>query len=285
VPRPSEVPEIQYTSVWPKYFETMGIPLIEGREFTMRDDKKDIRVVVVNDTFAKRFWPGQSAVGKRIGGDENGPFFEVIGVAATGKYWSIGEDPQPFIYYSMLRGYEPSAALVVNSNVDPNSLINSIRKEVQKIDPNLPVFDIKTMNEHMRLSLLPLKAGAWVAGSFAVLALTLAGLGIYGVMAYSVSQRTREIGIRMALGASSGNVLSLVVKRGARLGAIGLGIGLVGSFALTRLMSSVLYGVSATDAITFTLVTLLLGAVVLLASFIPARRASKVDPMIALRYE
>jgi len=285
VPRPSEVPEIQYSSVWPGYFETMGIPLIEGREFTMRDDKKEMRFVIINETFAQQFWPGQSAIGKRVGGNKDGPFYEVIGVARNGKYWSIGEDPKPFIYYSMVRSYETSAALVVSSTGDPNSLINALRKEVQRIDPNLPVFDVKTMTEHMRLSLLPLRAGAWVAGSFAVLALTLAGLGIYGVMAYSVSQRTREIGIRMALGASSANVLSLVIKRGARLGAIGLGIGLAGSFALTRLMASVLYGVSATDAVTFGLVTLLLGAVVLLACMIPARRAAKVDPMIALRYE
>ncbi|HSB12421.1 MAG TPA: ABC transporter permease [Blastocatellia bacterium] len=285
VPRPSEVPEIQNSSVWPRYFETMGIPLVEGREFTMQDDKKESRFVVVNETLARRFWPGQSAIGKRLGTDKAGPFWQVIGIAKDGKYWSLGEDPQPFLYFPMARDYEPSAALVISSSANPNSLINGIRSEVQRMDPNLPVFDVKTMEEHMRLSLLPLRAGAWVAGSFAVLALTLAGLGIYGVMAYSVSQRTREIGIRMALGATSGDVLALVVKRGASLSAIGLGIGLAGSLALTRLMSSVLYGVSSTDVVTFALVTLLLAAVVLVACYIPARRAARVDPMIALRYE
>jgi putative ABC transport system permease protein len=185
----------------------------------------------------------------------------------------------------MVRDYETSAALVVSADSEPTGLINAIRREVQQMDPNLPVYDVKTMNDHMRLSLFPLRAGAWVAGSFALLALTLAGLGIYGVMAYSVSQRTREIGIRMALGATSSSVLGLVVKQGMRLALIGLGVGLAGSLAVTRLMSSVLYGVSATDAVTFALVSALLAVVVLAACYIPARRAARVDPMIALRYE
>ena len=285
VPRPSEVPEVSNSSVWPKYLGTMGIPLVDGREFRAQDDKKESRVVIVNETFARRFWPGQNALGKRISHKAEGPFWEVIGVAKNGKYWSLGEDPQPFIYFPMMRDYEPSAALVVSTNAEPRSLINAIRGEVQQMDGNLPVYDAKTMDEHMRLSLLPLRAGAWVAGSFALLALTLAGLGIYGVMAYSVSQRTREIGIRMALGANSRDVLSLVIKQGMRLALIGLGVGLAGSLALTRLMSSVLYGVSATDAVTFALVSSLLAVVVLAACYIPARRAARVDPMIALRYE
>jgi len=285
VPRPSDVPEIQHSTVWPKYLETMGIPLVDGREFTMQDDKKESRVVLVNETFARRFWPGETALGKRIRSSTDRPYWEVIGVAKDGKYWSLGEDPQPFIYYPMVHDYEGSAALVVSTDSEPAGLINAIRGEVQQMDPNLPVYDVKTLNDHMRLSLFPLRAGAWVAGSFALLALTLAGLGIYGVMAYSVSQRTREIGIRMALGANSRDVLGLVIKQGMRLALIGLGVGLAGSLAVTRLMSSVLYGVSATDAVTFALVSSLLATVVLAACYIPARRAARVDPMIALRYE
>lgn len=285
IPRPSDVPEIQNSTVWPKYFETMGIPLVAGRDFTMQDDKKDQRLVMVNETFARRFWPGETALGKRISHKADGPFWEVIGVAKDGKYWSLGEDPQPFLYYPMVRDYESSAALIISSDAEPSGLINAIRREVQHMDPNLPVYDVKTLNDHMRLSLFPLRAGAWVAGSFALLALTLAGLGIYGVMAYSVSQRTRELGIRMALGATSADVLSLVIKQGMRLALIGLGVGLAGSLAVTRLMSSVLYGVSATDAVTFALVSALLAVVVLAACYIPARRAARVDPMIALRYE
>jgi macrolide transport system ATP-binding/permease protein len=284
-PRPSDVPAIQNSTVWPKYLETMGIPLVDGREFTMQDNKKESRFVIVNETFARRYWPGQNAVGKRISYKADGPFWEVIGVAKDGKYWSLGEDPQPFVYFPMMRDFETSAALVVRADTEPASLINALRREVQQMDANLPVYDVKTMNDHMRLSLFPLRAGAWVAGSFALLALTLAGLGIYGVMAYSVSQRTREIGIRMALGANSRDVLSLVIKQGMRLALIGLGVGLAGSLALTRLMSSVLYGVSATDAMTFALVSSLLAVVVLAACYIPARRAARVDPMIALRYE
>ena len=286
VPRPGDVPEIQNTSVWANYFNTMGIPLVDGRDFTPQDGKKESRVVIVNEHFARQFWPGQSPLGKRISRSKaEGPFWEVIGVAKDGKYWTLGEDPTSFVYFPLMRDYESAASLIVSTTMDPKTMINEIRREVLKMDPNLPVFDAKTMDEHMRLSMLPLKAGAWVAGSFALLALTLAGLGIYGVMAYSVSQRTREIGIRMALGATSGNVLAVVLKQGARLALIGLGVGLAGSFALTRLMSSVLYGVSATDVVTFSLVSGLLAAVILAACYIPARRASRVDPMIALRYE
>jgi predicted permease len=285
VPRPGEVPEIQYTAVFPNYFNTMGISLVDGRDFTPQDGKES-RVVIINETFARRFWPGQSAVGKRISRNKaEGPFWEVIGVAKDGKYWTLGEDPTSFVYFPLMRDYESSASLIVSTTMDPKSMVNEIRREVLKMDPNLPVFDAKTMDEHMRLSMLPLKAGAWVAGSFGLLALTLAGLGIYGVMAYSVSQRTREIGIRMALGATSWNVLAVVLKQGVGLALIGLGIGLAGSFALTQLMSSVLYGVSATDFITFSAVSALLGAGILAACYVPARRASRVDPMIALRYE
>jgi predicted permease len=259
---------------------------VDGRDFTPQDGKKESRVVIVNEHFARQFWPSQSPLGKRISRSKaEGPFWEVIGVAKDGKYWTLGEDPTSFIYFPLMRDYESSASLIVSTTMDPKTMVNEIRREVLKMDPNLPVFDAKTLDEHMRLSLLPMRAGAWVAGSFALLALTLAALGIYGVMAYSVSQRTREIGIRMALGATSGNVLAVVLKQGATLALIGLGIGLAGSLALTRLMSSVLYGVSATDVVTFAAVSGLLAAVILAACYIPARRASRVDPMIALRYE
>jgi ABC-type antimicrobial peptide transport system permease subunit len=164
-------------------------------------------------------------------------------------------------------------------------MINTIRREVERLDANLPLYDVKTMGEHMRFSLFPLRAGAWVAGGFALLALLLAGLGVYGVMSYAVSQRTREIGLRMALGARGGDVMRLVVRQGMWLALIGLLIGLAGALVLTRLMSSVLYGVSATDVVTFAGVTLLLGSVVLIACYIPARRAAKVDPIIAIRCE
>ena len=284
--RASDAPIVSYERVWPRYFETMGVPLLEGRDFTMRDDKEESRFVIVNEAFARRFWPGQSPIGKRLSqGGPDAPRFEVIGVAKDGKYWTLGEDPRPFVYFPMARGYDGDVALVVHTSVEPQSMINTIRREVERLDANLPLYDIKTMSEHLRLPLFPLQAGAWVMSGFALLALLLAGLGIYGVMAYAVSQRTHEIGVRMALGAESSDVMRLVVRQGMWLALMGLAIGLTGALILTKLMSSVLYGVSATDIVTFAGVTLLLGSVVLIACYLPARRAAKVDPMIALRCE
>jgi len=264
----------------------MGIRLPQGRDFTMRDDKEESRFAIVNETYAHRFWPGQNPIGKHLSrGGPEGQRFEVVGVVKDGKYWTLGEDPRPFVYFPMARDYQSGASLVVNTSVEPQSMINTIRSEAQKLDANLPLYDVKTMSEHMGLTLLPLRAGAWVSGSFALLALALAGLGIYGVMTYTVSQRTREIGLRMSLGAQSRDVMVLVVKQGMWLALIGLAIGLAGALALTRLISSVLYGVSATDVVTFAGVTLLLGLVVVVACYLPARRAAKVDPIVALRYE
>jgi predicted permease len=285
-PRRADVPAVQNSNVWSRYFEAMGIALVQGREFTENDGKKDSPLVsIINEAFARRFWPGQNPIGKRLKTRPKGPLWEVVGVAKTGKYWSLGESPQPFIYFPMERDCCSSAALVARTSGDAQALIRAIRQEVQRLDASLPVFDVKTMDEHMRLSLFPLRTGAWVAGGFALIALTLAALGLYGVMAYSVSQRTREIGIRMALGARRKDVLGLVLKQGMRLALVGLCIGLAGALAATRLMSAVLYGVSPTDAVTFALVSSLLAAAVLMACFIPARRATKVDPMVALRYE
>jgi macrolide transport system ATP-binding/permease protein len=284
--RASDLPTVPYGLVWPRYFETMGVPLLEGRDFTMQDDKDESRVAIVNETFARRFWPGQNPIGKRLSrGGPDAPRFEVVGVVKDGKYWTLGEDPRPFVYFPMAREYDSNVSLVVHTGVDPQSTINAVRREIERLDPNLPLYDVKTMGEHLRFPLLPLRAGAWVAGSFALLALLLTGLGVYGVMAYAVSQRTREIGVRMALGAQSRDVMRLVVRQGMWLAGAGLAIGLAGALVLTRLMSSVLYGVSATDAVTFAGVTLLLGSVVLLACYLPARRAAMVDPLVALRCE
>jgi putative ABC transport system permease protein len=284
--RRADLPEIQETAVWTRYFETMGIPLAQGRDFAPHDENEETRVVIVNESLARRFWPGQSAVGKRLSqGGPDRPFWEIIGVVKDSKYWSIGEDPQPFVYFPMMRNYDGDAALLVRATGDPQSLIGAIRHEVRQLDPNLPVFDAKTMRQHMGLSLLPLRVGAWVAGCFALLALGLTGLGIYGVMSYSVSQRTRELGIRMALGAQALDVLRLVIRQGLVLAFVGLTLGLAGALALTRLMKNVLVGVSTTDAVTFVGVTLLLALVVVMACWIPARRATKVDPLTALRHE
>jgi len=284
--RDADLPLLATNTAWPRYFETMGIPLLAGREFTLADDKEETRVVIVNESFVRRFFPGQNAVGKRLrqGGPDK-PFWEIIGVARDSKYFSLGEDAQPFVYFPLARDYKGDVALLLRTTGEPQTLLNAVRHEVRQLDANLPLYEVKTLREHLRLALFPLRAGAWVAGGFALLALLLAGLGLYGVMSYATAQRTRELGIRLALGAQTGDVLRLVLRQGLMLALLGLALGLAGAFGVTRLMTSVLYGVSATDAATFGGVTLLLSMVVLLACYVPARRATKVDPLVALRTE
>jgi predicted permease len=288
--RGADVPNAMVASVGLKYFSTMGIPMLAGRDFTEADDEKATKIVVVNETFARQFFPRASSldevVGKRFStrGPE-GPFRQIAGVARDGKYWSIGEAPTPFVYFPLRQSYGTFMTMAVRTDGDPKALTGAIRSKISELDATLPVYDIKTFTEHLGFSLFPVRVAAVLLASFGLLALLLAGIGIYGVTAYAVSQRTREIGIRMALGAQRGDILRLMLRHGLKLSLIGLGIGLAASFALTRLMAAVLYGVSATDAITFTAISLLLAGVALAACFVPARRATKVDPMIALRYE
>jgi predicted permease len=267
------------------YFQTMGIGL-RGRDFTAQDDQKGARVAIVNETFMRRFFPGQDAIGKRFNFDgPNAPFWQIIGVAADGKYNSLGEDPKPFVYRSLLQNYDPSVTLVARTTTDPQTIIAAMRHEVQKLDPTLPLYDVKTLTEHMNVPLFPARMAAIALGSFGLLALALAAIGIYGVMSYSVASRTREIGIRLALGAQPRDVLKLIVGQGMSLALIGVSVGLLAAFAATRLLASLLYGVSATDALTFAGISFLLTAIALLACYIPAQRATKVDPIRALRYE
>jgi len=284
--RGAQAPYALYSSVTPGYFQTMEIPLIAGRVFTERDREGTTKIVIINETFARRFWPGQDAIGKRFRYSRaDGPLVEVAGAVKDGKYFSLGEEPKPFFYFPLLQDYEEPTTLIARTTNNPNAALATIRGEVFKLDPTMPFTEVKTMTEHLSLSLFPLRIGASVVGSFGLLALLLAAIGIYGVMAFAVSQRTREIGIRMALGAQGRDVLRLILKQGVLLLLVGLGLGLAGALLLTRLMTSVLYGVSATDVVTFASVTALLGLVALVACWLPARRATQVDPMIALRCE
>jgi predicted permease len=267
------------------YFKTMDIPF-RGRDFTEHDDKPESRVAIVNETFARKFWNGEDAIGKRFNfGSPNDPYWEVIGVAADGKYNSLGEKPQPAFYRSMQRNYTSTVVLVARVEGDPQGALTALRREVQRLDPTLPIYEAKTLTEHMQIPLFPARMAAIVLGSFGVLALVLAAIGIYGVMSYVVAGRTREIGLRMALGADRASVLRLIVGQGMMLAVIGLGVGVVVAFAATRLLTSLLYGVSPADPLTFAGVAALLATVALIACYIPARRATMVDPMIALRYE
>jgi predicted permease len=288
--RGAEVPTSMVASISPDYFSTMDIPMLTGRTFSEQDNENATRVAIVNESFVRRLMPDINSIEDAIGRQFSyrsfeGPFMRIVGIARDGKYWTIGESPQPFSYTPLVQSYNASTILVVRSSIDPTTLAASIRKEFHNMDETLPVFGVKTLTEHMGFSLFPARIAAILLGSFGLIALLLAAIGIYGVMAYSVAQRTREIGIRMALGAQTGDVLMMILKQGITLAVIGLGIGLLVALAVTQLMSSVLYGVSATDILTFVLVPLLLAIVALLACLVPARRAARVDPMVALRYE
>ena len=283
-PQPEKMPSAIYNSVSPDYLAAMAIPIVAGRDFARTETAASAGVVIVNETLARRFWPGQNPVGMHLftGNDDAKPR-EVIGVAKNGKYETLGEIPKLVIYYPMTQIYNTSAALVVRTEGDERALLPVLRGEVRKLDSNLPVYDAKTLNEHLQFALFPLHAGAAVAGGFAFLAMILAAIGIYGVMAYSVGQRTQEIGIRMALGARASDVWKMVLRQGILITASGIILGVLCAIGVSRLVANLLVGVSATDPLTFLLIALLLSGVALAACFIPARRAAAVDPVLAIR--
>jgi len=275
-----------FNVVGPNYFKTMETPLLRGRDFTEADRKGAPDVVVLNQTLAATLWPGEEALGKRVSiSGPDGPFLEVVGVARDGKYRSLGEAPHPYIYQPLLQSYDPKMTLVVRTTGPPQSVATAMREQIRTLDANLPVADVKTLRDQLDLSLFPSRVAAWTLGGFGVLALLLAAIGIYGVVSYSVAQRTREIGVRMAMGAREKDLLRLVLGEGLFVIAVGLALGLLLAAAATRVIAGLLYGVEATDPLTFAGVPLLLGFVAMVASYIPARRATKVDPLVALRYE
>ena len=269
----------------PGYFDVMGIPL-RGRDFRDDENKKESRVAIVNETFAKKFFNGQDPIGRRFNwhGPKD-PFFEIVGVVPDGKYNSLGEDPKPAVYTPLYQDYSGTVTLVARTRSDPRQVLAALRGEVQKLDPSISVYAAKTLKEHLGTSLFPARMAAIALGSFGVLALVLAAVGIYGVMSHVVAGRTREIGLRMALGAQLSDVQKLILKQGMLLATIGSLSGLLIAFGGARMMKSLLYGVSASDPITFMSVALLLLGIALLACWVPARRASRVEPMIALRAE
>jgi predicted permease len=275
-----------FNVVGPNYFKTMGTPLLLGRDFTEADRKGAPGVVVVNATLADMLWPGQEALGKRVSiRGPKGPFLEVVGVTRDGKYRTLGESSHPYIYQPVQQSYDPRMTLVVRTTGEPQSVTGAVRQQISALDARLPISDISTMRDRVNLSLFPSRVAAWTLAGFGLLALLLAVIGIYGMVSYSVAQRTREIGIRMALGAQEKGVMRLLLGQGLFVVTVGLVVGLALAFALTRVIAGFLYGVTGTDALTFSAVALLLGLVALSASYIPARRATKVDPLVALRYE
>ncbi|HTG92573.1 MAG TPA: ABC transporter permease [Pyrinomonadaceae bacterium] len=267
------------------YFRTMGIPFVKGRDFNSSDTASSPEVIIVNETLARRLSPDGNAVGKRIRMDSQGDYLEVVGVVRDIKYRQLSEKPPFFGYLPLSQRYRSSMTLHVRTPSDPVAAINQLRAEIKALDSELPLTGVKTMQEHMRLPLAPAKLLALLSSTFGILALLLASIGLYGVMAYVVGSRTREIGIRMALGAQTSGVRRLVIVQGMRLALTGVAVGVVAALALTRVLSGVLYGVSATDPFTFAGVVVLLASVALLACLVPAWRATKVDPLVALRYE
>jgi len=277
-----------YDSVSPDYFRATGIPIVKGRDFTVQDRNGALPVAVISETMAHRFFGGEDPIGlhiRRGDSEDNKPWMTIIGIAGDVRRYGLAERLRPEIYYPYLQQPEAAMALVVRTAADPLSITPSVRREVLAVDKDQPIYDIKTMDSLLAQSIASNRLSVWLLGLFAALALLLASIGIYGVIAYSVTQRTHEIGIRMALGASQRDVLKLVIGQGMILTLVGIAIGLVGAFALTRLMASLLFTVSATDPVTFAGISALLAFVALVACYIPARRAMKVDPMIALRHE
>jgi putative ABC transport system permease protein len=286
LPKGSAGRVIMTSIVSANYFKTMQIPILEGRDFDDRDQPKTQRVVIVNQKMAEMLWPGESPVGKRIQIGVEGPsLWEVVGVVKTGKYRTLAEDPKPFFYYAMGQLRPRPMAMVVRASVDPRSLVGAVRSQVQAIDHRVPLSGVKTMDEHKTYALWAPNMAASFSVAFAVVAILLSAVGLYSVMAYVVSQRTREVGIRMALGANRADVMKMITRQGMRLAAIGVVIGLLLSLALAQVLSSLLIGISGYDVTTFVLVPVLLSVVALVACYLPARRATKVDPLVALRYE
>ncbi|MBA3320527.1 MAG: ABC transporter permease [Pyrinomonadaceae bacterium] len=277
---------LSHAAIATGYFQTMGIPLVRGRDFGDGDAAATgPPIVIVNETLARRITPDGNAVGKRLRMDSQGDYLEVVGVAKDIKYNQLAERRVYFAYRPLAQQYRAQMTLHVRATGDPQAVMNQVRAEAHALDRNLPLTNVKTLEEHMRGPLAPAQLLAGLSSAFSALALLLAATGLYGVMAYLVSGRTREFGIRVALGAQGRDVLRLVLSEGLTLVGVGILCGLFASFALTRVLQSVLYGVSATDPVTFAAVALLLAAVAFVAILIPARRATKVDPMIALRYE
>ncbi len=269
-----------------RYFETVNTRLVQGRDFAESDTPESPKVVIINETMAKRFWPDQNAVGKRVLLDESKEPVEVIGIAQDGKYRTIGESPRPYLYLPFNQNYASEyLTLVVHTSGEPKNLIAPVRNQFRTFDRLLPVFDIKTMEEHMSRSLLSAHMSAAFTGIFGILALILALTGLYGVIWYSVTLRRKEMGIRLALGAQRSDVFKLVLKQGLRMASIGILLGLLGAYAVGRLLSSLLYGISPTDVITFVGVTLIFLFCAVLASYSPARKAANTEPTITLRVE
>ena len=288
---PKDEPSADFFVVAPNYFRTMGIPIRQGRDFEDRDEHKSTPVIVVTETFARQVFPGENPIGKRIKPgissweDDKSVMREIIGVVADIHNRALNTEPKPAFYVPQSQVPFTQLIVVAKTTNDPHALLAGATREVRALDPELPVFSVKTMDEYIASSVAAPRFNTTLLSIFAAVALVLTIIGLYGVMSYSVAQRTNEIGIRMALGAQTGDVLGLIVKDGLKLVFLGLLVGISGALALTRLLSSLLFGVTTRDPATFVAIAALLSIVAMLACYIPAWRATRVDPLEALRCE
>ena len=277
---------VGFVGVGPGYFRTLGIPLLRGREFNRQDSNTSAGVAIINEAMAKRYWPGQDPIGKQVtlayGKRQR---LEIVGVVATGKYGDLREEAQPFMFRPFSQVYASHAVLVVETAGDPKAMLGPVEREIHKLDENLPVIDAETLAQYMSIPLFVPRLTGTLLGAFGLLALLLAAVGLSGVVAYYVGLRTREIGVHLALGAERRDVLKLVVKQGMRLSLAGVLIGLAAALGVSRVLSGLLFGIHPTDPFTYLAVACVLTGTTLLACYLPARRAAKVDPMVALRHE
>jgi predicted permease len=283
VPAPDEDMRLNYETVGPRYFQTMRIPLMRGRDFDERDREDAHRVVIINETMARRYWPKCRALGQRL--KLTSDWLEIVGVAKDVKNRSLSESPRPLLYLPLLQDYRSNMILVARTTINPEQAFHGVQRVVSSLDTGIPIFDVKTFERHIGVSLYLQRMAATLLSIFGLLALSLAALGLYGVMAYSVSQRTRELGIRISIGAKQRDVLKLVLGQTLGLAVIGIVAGLLTAIAVTRFAANLLYGISPADPATFAAIAVVLLSVSLLAGYFPARRATRVDPMIALRTE
>jgi predicted permease len=286
---PASEPEIQadVRGISPDYLHTMKIPLLKGRTFTESDTRESLPVILVDEKTAQRFWPHQDPLGKRIRPDDgpSAPYYTIVGVVGVVKQYGLDNAGRITLYFPFKQRATGSLYVVARTATDPNPLAASLAAAVHSIDPNLAVYDVASMEERLHQSLARQRFAMTLLGSFAGFALVLAAIGVYGVLSYVVSQGTRDIGVRVMLGAQRENIMVMVFKHGLSLAGAGLVAGLAGALVMGRVMQNLLFGVRATDALTFSLVAVFLIAVALIASYIPARRAMQVDPMVALRNE
>jgi len=283
------LPISEFSSVSPEFFQVLKTPVIRGRTFTEADNNKGQPVVIINETLARRYWRGEDPVGKRVkfgqGQAFNRPWMAIVGVVGDIKSDGFDASSDSILYTPSNQRPSYASVLYMRTAVDPAIVGEAIRREVQAVDPNIPVFDVRTMEDVVAKYLAERRFALELLGVFAGVAMLLASIGIYGVMAYTFSQRTNEIGIRMAMGAQPRDILRIAVGEGAAVVAVGVACGLIGSAILTRFLQSMLFGVKSTDPMTFATIAALLTVVTLLACLVPAHKATRVDPLIALRHE